>query len=143
MRGLTRPRLLIHRSEAASRSNSSNQRLRSRGLRGGESPGAGLGAAQQVDMSREGKPFVLQSLGARRLVNQPAHGVMRQHPAIELLAYALRGFAAQRATALHQMGLEFIKHRLNLPALVIELRQLSGGGTLRLDQCSEQAISLP
>jgi len=54
MRGLARWRLLVHVSEAASRSRLHHQRLRILGRCGGEIPGAGLSATQQLDMGREG-----------------------------------------------------------------------------------------
>jgi len=53
MRGFTLPRLLTHFSVAASRSNSLNQRRRSRGRSGGKSPGAGLSAAYQLNVPCE------------------------------------------------------------------------------------------
>jgi len=97
MRGLALPRLLVHRSLAAWRSTSSNQRLRRRGPTGRKCPGVGLGTAQQVNMARKRKSPLLQTLSACRLVHQPAHSVMRQHPAVKLLAHTHRPFGVHES----------------------------------------------
>ncbi len=68
-----------------------NQRRRSLGRPGGKDPGSRLSAAQQVNVAREGQTSLVQTMLARRLVHQPAHGVVGQHPAVELLAHAVGG----------------------------------------------------
>lgn len=52
-------------------------------------------------MPRNGAPTSLaHPMSAGRLMHEPAHGVVRQHPAMELLAYTVGRLATQYAPTL-------------------------------------------
>jgi len=87
MRGLRRSWVWVARKRPLSSSTSWKRRRRSLGLAGGESPGGGLFSAQQLDVAGKGQPVVRHSVTSGPLVQQPAHGVVRQYPAIELLTH--------------------------------------------------------
>ena len=91
-------------------------------------------------MSFEGQLRVRQSVAAGALMQQPGHRVMRPHPAVELLLHQLWRLAAQHPPALPQVGLEFVEHRLDLPALVIQPGQLKCRSGLRIEQGRIAAI---
>ena len=61
-------------------------------------------------------------------MDQAADGEVGHRQAVELLAHQLEGFAAQNDLGAAQMGLQLIKRRLDLPALMIERRQLRACG---------------
>ena len=122
IRGLCNPLLVMHFDFAARASKALNHRRRFLGRAGGKGPGLGLGAAHQLYICGEGKTSVWLSVFCCSLMHQPAHRIMRQHPAIELLPHQVGFFAAQYASLLQQVRLEFIKNRLHFPALVIERR---------------------
>ena len=63
---------------------------------------------------------VFELVAAYPLMEQPAHGVVRHHPAVELLAHQLRCFAAQHPPTSAQVRLHLVEHRLDLPALVVQ-----------------------
>lgn len=81
MRGLRRLWVRTACSVAAVSSTSWNQRRRRRGRCGGKGPRLGLSASQQVQVSGEGLLSVWQPMSRSALVQQPAHGVVRQDPA--------------------------------------------------------------
>ena len=93
MRGERLPTVRVASSLALASSSSANQRRRSRGRCGGKDPGAGLCAAHHLDMTGKRQCGVSHSMAAGTLVHQPAHRIVRQHPAIELLAHELGGLA--------------------------------------------------
>ena len=66
-------------------------------------------SAQQLDVAGKGQPVVRHSVTGGPLVQQPAHGVVRQYPAIELLTHQLGRLAAQHPAASQQVGLQLIK----------------------------------
>src|ERR1019366_6267635 len=140
MRGERLPKVRVASILAPAWSNSANQRWRSRGRSGGESPGAGLCAAHQLDMAGKRQLSVSHSIIAGALVNEPAHSVVRQHPAVELLAHELSALAAQHTSALQQMRFELIEHCLDLPALVVERRQFQRRGGGRIEQGAQQPV---
>jgi len=122
-------------------SSSLNQRLRLRGRSGGKGPGVGLSAPEQLDVSLEGQLCMRYSVARGALVQQPAHGIVRQHPAIELLAYEVGGLAAQNPPPLPQVRLEFVEDSLDLPALVVQRRQFHRRCQLRIQQRCQQPVS--
>ncbi|MFN9708117.1 MAG: hypothetical protein ACK542_03130 [Burkholderiales bacterium] len=60
---------------------------------------------------------------------------------MERLAYPIGGLAAQCAATLREVGLEFVKHTLHLPAFVIESRQFQRRRFLRIRQGGDQAVA--
>jgi hypothetical protein len=44
-------------------------------------------------------------------MQQPAYGIVGQHPAIELLSHQFGSLASQHPLALTKMGLEFVEER--------------------------------
>ena len=75
-------------------------------------------------MSNERLLCMLEFVATCALMKQPAHRIVRHHPAVELLAHQIRRFAAQHPPALAQVRLHLIEHRLDLPALVVQPGQL-------------------
>src|SRR5205085_11622307 len=119
MRGLLRLSVRVARSSPLSLSTRRKRRRRNRGLAGGKGPGVGLFAAQQLYVTGERQFLVRHSVAGGPLVKEPAHRVMCQHPAVELLAHQVGGLAAQYAATLEQVGLQLVEHRLDLPTLVV------------------------
>ena len=74
-------------------------------------------------------------------MQKPAHRVVRQHPAVELLTHQRRCLAAQHALALRQVGLELVEDGLNLPALVVQRRQFQRRRVLRVQQGRQQPVA--
>lgn len=83
---------------------------------------------------------VFELVAAYSLMEQPAHGVVRHHPAVELLAHQLRCFAAQHPPTSAQVRLHLIEHRLDVPALVVQPGQLLGRRSRVIHQACDQAI---
>ena len=120
MRGDCRLIVLVARVRALAWSSSRNQRWRRLGRSGGKGPGVGLCAPQQFDVSFEGQLGVGYSVQRGPLMQQPSDRVVRQHPAVELLAHEIGRLAAQHPPTLPQVRLELIKGGLDLPALVVQ-----------------------
>ena len=91
-------------------------------------------AAQQLEVTGKGQRTMRRSVPGGALMQQPAHGIVRQDPAIELLAYQLGLLAAQHPAATQQVGLELIKDGFDLPALVIQSGQLQRGRLVGIQQ---------
>ena len=115
------------------------KRWRSLGRCGGKGPGSGLFAAQQLYVAGEGQLGMRQAMPRNALVQQPAHRVVRQDPAEELLAHELGGLAAKYAPAPEQMRLELVEDLFDLPALVVQRRQLQRRRLLGIDQAASCA----
>ncbi len=131
MRGLIRPRMLTQKHAAARAKVCLKCRARSLGRAGGKCPGEGLCESNQAQIAGEGETSPSYPRTARRVVHQPTHQVVRQHPAVELLTHPRCGLAAKRATAGNEVGFKLIKHRLDFPALVIHSGQRERGGDNR------------
>ena len=106
IRGLRRLSVCVERSIALSVSTRRKQRLRSLGLCGGKSPGEGLFAAHKLYVAGEGQLLVRHAMPRRSLVQQPAHRIVRQYPALELLPHQLGRFAAQHTATLEHFVLK-------------------------------------
>ena len=87
---------------------------------------------QGVQMSNERLLCMPEFVAACALMKQPAHRIVRHHPAVELSAHQIRRFAAPLPPALAQVRLHLIKHRLDLPALVLQPDQLLNTGRRRI-----------
>ena len=109
MRGLRRSRVWLARKRPLSSSTSLKRRWRNLGLAGGKSSGGSLFASQQLDVAGEGQLVVRHSVTGGPLVQQPAHGIVRQYPAVELLAHQLGCLAAQHPAASQQVSLQLVK----------------------------------
>src|SRR5947207_14547389 len=118
--GLRLATVRVARSLALSCSTRAKCRRRSVGRVGGESPGWSLFASQKLYVAGEARLGVRYSMSRCSLMQQPAHCVVRQHPAIELLPYQVGGFAAQHAATPEQVRLEFIEYLFDLPTLVVQ-----------------------
>ncbi len=86
IRGEHRLMVRVARVAALACNRSRNHRARRMGCSGGKGPGLGLCAAKEFDMSLEGQVGMRHSVARGALVHQPPDGVVRQHPAEELLA---------------------------------------------------------
>ena len=64
------------------------------------------------------------------LVHEGANRKVRQHQAPELLAHQVGRFAAQDDPGAAQVRLEFIQSRFDLPAFLVQRRQLPRRGAL-------------
>ena len=88
----------------------------------------------------EGQLSWLDVLAATSGMHQPTHRIVRQHPAVELLAYQVRRFTAQHPPPLMQVRLQLVKDTFDFPALVINRRQLQSRCLGRLKQRSQEPI---
>jgi len=73
-------------------------------------------------------------------MDQPPDREMRHQEAVELLAYQVRGLAAQNNVGTAQMGFELTECRLDFPAFMVERRQLGGGRLLMVQDAGHQPI---
>ena len=95
MRGELRLIVRLARRLAQTSSSALNHLPRFLGRRVGKGPGQGLLLADELNMPDEGQILVRYAVLGRSLVQQPAHAVVHQHPAEELLAHKFWRAAAQ------------------------------------------------
>lgn len=70
-------------------------------------------ASQQLNVAGKGQLVVRHPMSSRPLVEQPAHRVVRQHPAVKLLPHQLGRLAAQHSSAPQQVSLQLVKNLLD------------------------------
>jgi len=84
---------------------------------------------------------VFELVAAYPLMEQPAHGVMRHYPAVELLAHQVTCFATQDSPTFAQVRLHLVEHRFHLLALVVQPGQLLGRRSRVIHQACDQPIA--
>jgi hypothetical protein len=110
--------------------------------RWGEGPRQRLCEPDEAQIAREGEASRSHPSVACCLVHQPTYGIVRQHPAVEFLAHPLGGLASKAATALNEVRFKLIKHRFDLPALMVNGGQLDRGRGVRIEQARDQSERL-
>ena len=71
-------------------------------------------------------------------MHQAPDGEVGHQEAVELLAHQVRPLAAQDDASSPQVGFQFIQGRLNLPAFVVQGRQLKGRSLFGIENRGEQ-----